>query len=218
MQTHCSSTLLASFFHQVVNRYPFTWDELFVSKYHEEYSLHRNWSPHWPKVANEQIVLGYLDILTRPSRELQIWIFVSKSELTLKSSGFFIERIISDCVPSIGNLMVRKCKRAPLTFIFRWSQNSKATGLNSSDKVSIETFFSTTVFSLKVIWWVFEHYFLRWRKFPLTENIAARLRFLFELRWMMNSDGVCLIALEWMRLCKRALYCWSDRRLKSSEL
>ena len=71
------------FFHQIVKPYPFTWGGLFVFKYHEEYSLCRNRSPYWPKVAKVLLVLGSLDIPTRPSPELQIWILVSRSELTM---------------------------------------------------------------------------------------------------------------------------------------
>ena len=67
--------------HQDVNRYPSTWGELFVSKNHEEYSLHRNWNPDWPKMTKVLFVFGYLNIPTRPSRELLTWIPASKAEL-----------------------------------------------------------------------------------------------------------------------------------------
>ena len=79
-QTHISSPPLASFFQQVVNRNPFTWGGLFVFKYHEENSLRRNWSPGWPNVSKVFSVLGYLDIPTRPPRQLHIWILASRSE------------------------------------------------------------------------------------------------------------------------------------------
>ena len=83
IQTHNSSALLASYFSQGVNRYALTWGELFVSKYHEIYSLRRCWNADWPKMAKVLVLLSYLDIPTDLSRELQIWFPVSKSELTL---------------------------------------------------------------------------------------------------------------------------------------
>ena len=80
-------------------------------------------SAHWPKMA-KVLLLGYLDIPTRLSGDLQIWIFVSISESILIFFRCFLQGTISDCVPSIGILMVAKCRRVHLTFIFRRSQSS----------------------------------------------------------------------------------------------
>ena len=46
------------FFRQGVNRYFFTWGQLLVCKYHEDFSLCRNWSSDWPRKAKVLFVLG----------------------------------------------------------------------------------------------------------------------------------------------------------------
>ena len=76
----------------------------------------------------------------------------------------FWEGTICDCVPSIDILMVWKCKRVHLIFVFprsSYSELSEATGLNSSEKVCLKTLLSITGFFLEVIWCVFDRFFLR---------------------------------------------------------
>ena len=56
---------------------------MFVSKHLKILFLHRNWNLDRPELAKVILVETYLDIPTRPSRKLQLWIFISGSELTL---------------------------------------------------------------------------------------------------------------------------------------
>ena len=84
IQTFTSSTLPISIFPSgCQSRQLYTWSRLFVSKYLKIRSLHQNWNPDRPEVSKVISVQTYLEIPTRPTRKLQLWILKSSSELTL---------------------------------------------------------------------------------------------------------------------------------------
>ena len=126
--------------------------------------------------------------------------------LNLRWSIFrcFLIGTICDCVSSIGILKVRKCKKGSFDINSRRSSHSyfsKATGLNSSDNISVETFLSITC-CLKVIWCVLDQFFS-----PLWQNVSLsdwtscwrNVFYLFEAvnvfsEAKLDSVGFCI---EW---------------------
>ena len=85
------------------------------SKNHGFCTLHRIGSLGWKDLAKVLLILRYLDVSTRASRKLQIWILLSRSELTVIS---FLDGTISYCVPQIGMLDGWTCEKVQSIFLF----------------------------------------------------------------------------------------------------
>ena len=164
IHSHTFSSLITWFFQQAVNRYPFTWNGIIVFSYREEFSR-RNWSPDWQKVAGMLFACGYFVFPTRRSWELQVWIVVSRSQLTVTYFKCFKKQTLS--VRSIGILMVPNFQQVQSTFKFRRTQTLFRQSLYPD-------FLVFNGFFWGVNWCAFGQNYLP----PLTEDIALRLRFL----------------------------------------
>ena len=86
-----------------------------------------------------------------------------------------------------------KTRRVHLIFIFRRSLNSnfwKTTGLNSSERISVDLILSEFSFLSRLIWCMFHQSYLR----PLTENMAVRLLLLLNMEWKLFIEHSVPIA------------------------
>ena len=120
----------------------FTWSRLFIPKKLQFRLLHRTWSPGWPVVAKNPLVLTYLDIPNRPSWK-HFWIRLSRSELTVDFFEIVLDETNFDCALQIRMLISWTCKNLQqMLLVCRFSNwlFSNAISLNSFDKISMEMF------------------------------------------------------------------------------
>ena len=112
-------------------------------KNHEICLLHRIWFPEWPKVVKVLFVFNYFDVSTRPSQKQLFRIRLSRSQLTLTSFWIFPKWNYFWLCPVDWNNDRLKLQNVQLRFLVCRFLNwliSKAMGLNSFNKISLEIF------------------------------------------------------------------------------
>ena len=176
--THASPSQLASFFHQVVNWYPFTWSNTYCSFLNIIKFFWTSKLESWmSKSGKGAIIIGLFRYSNSFSKTSDLKPFI---EVWIDSDMFlrcFLERTI--LILSFNwNLDGSKMQKCPFDIdnssVLKLSQ---AIGLNPSNRVSIWTALSKVGFLLKVIWCLFDKFFCA----PLTENVEVRLSLSFSM-------------------------------------
>ena len=166
----------------------FTWSRRFVPKKLEFRLLHRTWSPGWPVVAKNPLVLTYLDIPNRPSWK-HFWIRLSRSELTVDFFEIVLDETNFDCALQIRMLISWTCKNLQqMLLVCRFSNwlISNAISLNSFDKISMEMFLIKCGCYVKMFICVFDQFSSRHfeRKYG---SATAHLVFFAPFCWEYES-------------------------------
>ena len=136
------------------------------------------------KCGKSSISVDYLDIPNRPSRKQHFWIRRSKSKLTVAFFWMFLRWKNFWLCPLDWNVDKLNMQKGSIIIVVCRFSNwliSKATGLKSFDNISIEMFLVKIGLCVKMICFLFDHFFMRhidrkyrssnewvnWRVFPL---------------------------------------------------
>ena len=147
-------------------------------------------------MAKVLLILRYLDIPTRPSRELQLWNLVSRSELIVLFFRWFFFLVFCS---SYWNLYRPKMQIDPFTVPISSIFQLILYSLNSSYSFSVKVLRQFWVYSL--MWFVVRSIYVFCA--PLTENVAVRLHLVFFIvilylfwmrRWKITSCLQCFLS------------------------